>query len=223
MQAMSTVRIIRGPTIMLTSGRYFDFEDPGACEFLITDVAHSLSNLCRFTGHCSEFYSVAQHCVLVSYAVPPEHALKGLMHDSAEAFIGDVSKPLKILLPDYAVIEGRVEEAVFSRFGLAAPFPPSIKQGDLTLLRTEQRDVMRADSDVWALANGSAPLPGRIKPLAPEAARREFIRRFEELGGTVPARQACATSNGGPKCLAPMSPKQAEEAFMQRFNELTYA
>lgn len=176
-----TVAHIKGPIIMLASGQYFDLEAPESSAFTIDDIAHALSQICRYTGHCREFYSVAQHSVLVSHAVPDEHALAGLMHDASEAFIGDVSKPLKMLLPDYKRIEDRVEHAVFARFGLPSKLPRCVKDADLVLLRTEQRDLMGADGHNWSFTEGVMPLPDRIKPLAPSDAKMLFLSRFAEL------------------------------------------
>lgn len=176
-----TVTVIKGPTIMLASGRYFDLEDPASAEFDIEDIAHALAHICRYTGHCRTFYSVAQHSVLVSHAVPQEHAFAGLMHDAAEAFIGDVAKPLKILLPDYKKIETRIEAAVFARFGLPSELSPAVKTADRVLLRTEQRDLMGADGHAWSFTKGTEPLPERINPLSPTAAKALFMARFDEL------------------------------------------
>jgi uncharacterized protein len=181
-----TVTRIKGPTIMLASGGYFDLEDPDASEFGIADIAHALSNICRYTGHCRTFYSVAQHSVLVSCAVPPKHAFAGLMHDAAEAFIGDVSKPLKILLPDYKVIEQRIEAVVFKRFGLDADLPPCVKVADRVLLRTEQRDLMGADGHVWGFTEGAEPLQTRIVPVGPEVAKAAFLTRYSALAPRTP-------------------------------------
>lgn len=176
-----TVTRIKGPTILLESGRYFDLQDPESSEFDITDVAHALAHICRFTGHCHTFYSVAQHSVLVASNVPREHAFAGLMHDAAEAFIGDVAKPLKMMLPDYKLIEERIEAAVFKRYGLPPKLPACVKKADLVLLRTEQRDLMNADRHVWTPTEGVEPLARRIEPMLPAAAKREFLTWYSVL------------------------------------------
>lgn len=172
------------PDIQTVSGHRFNFLTPEESTFDIEDVAHALSHICRFTGHTREFYSVAQHSVLVSRLVPPEFALQGLMHDAAEAFIGDVSSPLKRMLPEYKVIEARVEEAVFARFGLPAVFDPSVKDADLVALATERRDLMLHTGDIgidWSVLQGRQPVVPKVFPMAPAHARQAFLDRWWEL------------------------------------------
>lgn len=168
-------------SIKLSSGRYFDLAHPESAVFGIEEIAHALSQICRFTGHCREFYSVAQHSVMVSHIVPPEHALAGLLHDAPEAFVGDVAKPLKTMLPDYAEVEAAVEAVVFRRFGLPEKLHACVKVADLVMLRTEQRDLMRDDGVVWRGAEGVRPLALKLVPVGPKEARQAFLARFEEL------------------------------------------
>ncbi|WP_231937855.1 metal-dependent phosphohydrolase [Burkholderia lata] len=178
------------PRILTASGRYFDFLSPDPESIVIEDIATALSRICRFTGHTTRFYSVAQHSVLVSYLVPPEYALQGLLHDASEAYLGDVSSPLKQLLPDYKAIEQRVESAILGRFGLSVPLHPSIKDADVRALVTERRDFMPkpaeryrvTDSVAWSWTDGveataAVPLP----TFNPAVARVVFLARYEEL------------------------------------------
>jgi hypothetical protein len=168
-------------TIITASGQYFNLETPEPSDINIDDIAHALSNICRYTGHTRVFYSVAQHATLVSRVVPEECALYGLLHDAAEAYIGDVSRPLKALLPDYRLLEVGVEAAVFRRFRLTQPMPAVVKHADLVLLRTEQRDLLGADRHVWQSTEGLEPLPIVIDPMPPAVARNAFLARFYEL------------------------------------------
>ena len=109
------VRIDVGPSIMLHSGAWFDFAAPNSSSFTVDDIAQGLANICRYSGQCNRFYSVAEHSLLVSEtAVGFE--LEALMHDAAEAFLGDITRPLKQMLPDYKRIESEVERAIFRQF-----------------------------------------------------------------------------------------------------------
>ena len=163
------------PTIQTVSGNYFNFLDPESSQFDILDIAHALSHICRFAGHTRLFYSVAQHSVLVSRLVPPEHALAGLLHDAPEAFICDIPAPLKRLLPDYRRIEAEVEKAVLGRFGLPAELPGCVKDADMLALRTEQRDLMHG------APAGESTADDLIIAPPPDDAYLQFVRRYRSI------------------------------------------
>lgn len=165
-----------GPSIQTVSGNLVHLNDPKVADIDIGDIAHALSHICRYTGHCREFYSVAQHSVLVSRCLPPHLALWGLLHDAAEAYIGDVSKPLKLVIEDsYGPIEERMEAVIAERFGLTTPIPAEVKEADLRMLVTEKRDLM-AECD-WGRGLPE-PYDFRITAWSPAVARRRFRMTF---------------------------------------------
>lgn len=169
--------------IQTNSGRVFDLLRPHSDAVDIEDIAHALSNVARFTGHTDVFYSVAQHSVIVSLIVPPAHALSALLHDATEAYLGDVSRPLKALLPDYRVIEKRVWQVIAKKFGLPAVLHPTVKHADQVALMTERRDLLkRVCASQWDPELEALPtLPTPIAPDPPRVARGAFIDRFIQL------------------------------------------
>lgn len=169
------------PDILTVSGTYFNFLEPHLSVITIEDIAHGLGNVCRFAGHTREFYSVAQHSYHASFLVPPEHALAALLHDAHEAYIGDMPTPLKRLIPQFKEMELRIEEAVLAHFGLALPLHPCVKQADLRMLATEQRDLLPPHDDEWALLRGVEPCRDTIHPWPAASARMAFLQRYREL------------------------------------------
>ena len=124
---------------------------------------------------------MAQHSIFVSRIVPRHLAAQGLMHDAHEAFVGDVSAPLKALLPDYKALEQRVEAAVRARFQLPAQFDPAIKHADLVALATERRDLMPFEAATWNVLQGIAAHPQEIDPMTADEAFDAFITRAFEI------------------------------------------
>lgn len=169
------------PTILTAAGQYFRFNHVEEHEYDIEEIAHALSHICRYTGHCNEFYSVAQHSVLVSLAVPRPLALQGLLHDASEAYLGDVSSPLKSLLPDYKALEGRVERAISKRFGLPFPLDPQIKTADLRMLMTEKRDICIQTAQCGKEWPNYQPYTFCVKPVSSRQAKHLFLHRFTQL------------------------------------------
>lgn len=164
------------------SGKNFYFNDPSTVK--ITDIAHALSNICRWTGHVKRFYSVAQHSVICAQQCPA-FGLRALLHDAAEAYIGDINKPLKTLLGQTIIdIESRIERAVWTRFGL------SLEPGQV-----ERRTVKSVDQRVGATEalqlmnvqncrgfDGASIITGlKIEPLYPFDAEKLFLETFKEL------------------------------------------
>ena len=171
--------------MQVASGQPHYILDPRPGDFDLREIAHSLSMLCRFNGHCRRFYSVAQHSVLVSRLVPEKWAIHGLLHDAAEAYIGDMIRPLKghHSLSGFRTIEAAHEDAIWRQFGLEWDEDAWFYVGaaDDLALAIEQRDVMARSVLLWL------PLPDptghpRIHPKPPLEARVMFEQRCIELG-----------------------------------------
>ena len=175
----------KGDWIQTYTGRAFWPADPRASEVSIQDIAHSLSKICRFGGHCKWFYSVAQHSVLVSQVVPPKHALAGLLHDATEAYVADMPRPVKRMLgAAYADMEQRVWEAICERFQLPIELPASVKLADNTMLLAERAVLLGPTPDVpgaWGWAKGLEPADVEIQSITTYDARKLFLERFTEL------------------------------------------
>jgi hypothetical protein len=167
--------------IQTASGRYFDLATPRPADICLSDIAHALSNLCRFNGHTAQFYSVAQHSVIVSQIAPPELAFAALMHDAHEAYVGDVTSPIKALLPSYRILERVAARCVRRCFGVPLVMPIEVQRADLIALATEKRDIMSPLGGDWTCLHGIEPLPGHILPLSPLRAHALFVDRFREL------------------------------------------
>lgn len=165
--------------IQTASGRRFWPLNPRGTDVRLEDIAHSLSQKCRYTGHCNGIYSVAQHSVLVSRNC--DEPLWGLMHDAAEAFLPDISAPIKPALTGFAAVENRVLEIIARAFGLEMPIPHCVHQADLVLRSTEKRDVMGPSPYPWRSVQGIGPLEQAIIPWAPIHAKQEFLSRYHEL------------------------------------------
>ena len=168
------------------SGKKLFVLDPKPEDICIEDIAGALSNLCRFNGHCDVFYSVAQHCIEVSYQVPKEWSLGGLLHDAAEAYLGDMIRPIKQVLPEFKELEKRWEKAIETAFDLQLTDEAraAIKEADSRMLLTERRDVAHR---AWGFRTwkedeqGVRPFDGILSPLPMSVNRQEFLARYREL------------------------------------------
>lgn len=149
-----------GVWIETASGKQFHPLDPQPDEIDIEDIAHALSHLCRFTGHISEFWSVAQHSLLVDDLLvehlgePVEPILIGmrltaLLHDASEAYLNDIAAPIKKLIPDYIEIEQKVTDAVVDKFNIIYPYPKVVKEMDTLALCVEAKHLLPSKGVVW--------------------------------------------------------------------------
>lgn len=147
----------------------------------LEDIAHALAHICRFTGHTSSHYSVAEHSILCAKIAADtfDHdplTRQCLMHDAAEAYIGDVSSPLKKLIKDsYETIEDYFEMCIRDRFYLGAQ-SHLVKHIDLEALRIEQRDLM--PSQEGTIANPDYSVVG----WPPVTAEKMFLQYCAKLG-----------------------------------------
>ena len=169
--------------INLFSGMRFWPLEPDPETVCIEDIAHALSCLCRYGGHSSKFYSVAEHSVKVSKLCAPGDALWGLLHDASEAYLVDVPRPLKEL-PEFAAYreaERRLQRVIAERFGIPPEQPASVTEADDTMLWIEAHSLLGSiEEDVIR----DTPIPPEmeiISPLLPVEAERLFLDRFKEL------------------------------------------
>lgn len=164
------------------SGKHFYYDRINKDDIVINDIAVSLSNICRFAGHLSHFYSVAQHAVLCSQLVPQEFAFEALMHDATEAYCQDIPAPLKRLLPDYKRMEEKIDAVIREKYGLPPIMSTPVKYADLIMLATERRDLGLDDGSFWPVLEGiPATEMFKVIPQAPGHAYGMFMERFNEL------------------------------------------
>lgn len=169
----------RGPWLQTFTGRKFHPLDPRAADLEIVDVAHALSHQCRYGGHCRSFYSVAQHSLLVSDHVPPEFALWGLLHDAAEAYLVDLPRPIKQVMPAYREIEDRLMAVICERWGLPPGEPAEVKRVDAAILVDEAKALLGPVPADWG--HTEPPLGIAIEPMPCFKAKWLFLERFEML------------------------------------------
>ncbi len=173
----------RGDWIQTYCGVQFWPLDPRPEEVRIEDIAHALSNQCRYSGHVETFYSVAEHCYRASLIVPPADALWALLHDASEAYLVDLPRPIKHfsdLGSCYRKIESAVMCVICERFGLGPDEPDTVAKADAVLLSTEKRDLMKIPPKPRTGEN-ARPLVFRIRPMTPLLAELAFLGRFEKL------------------------------------------
>lgn len=176
-----------GDWIQTKSGKKMYPLDPHPEDFDIEDIAHALSNQCRFTGHVSAFYSIAEHSVRVAWHVmdiaPGDDAASfaALMHDASEAYMPDLSRPIKQSpqFQFYRDAEDNLMQKLSVRFGFQYPLPDIVHEADSILLGTEARDLMSPVVDDWHMRYEQ--LPDKVVPWTQEIAKELFLYYFDHM------------------------------------------
>ena len=154
----------------------------------IRDIAHSLALQCRFNGHVSDFYSVAEHSLLICKALQKNEVggtllhISALLHDAAETYLSDMIRPLKISLADaYGPIRRageKIDLLIADKYGLPRPFAPIIHEYDHRIINDEKR-VLFGTEKPWD--HGGQPLGVDIQCYDPREAERRFKFEFYNL------------------------------------------
>jgi hypothetical protein len=175
----------KGDWMQIATGRAFWPMDPREDEIFIEDIAAALSKLCRYGGHCTRFYSVAEHCILAARAAPEGLRLPTLMHDASEAYLSDVIRPVKAHLTNYKTIEANLERAIAGRFGLPWPMPAQVKALDEAMIADERDQAMLPAPMAWSQWNPVPPLGVELQFWSPDRAESEFLVSFRLYGGRI--------------------------------------
>lgn len=175
-----------GNTIRLRSGRYFDLANPRAEDVDITDIAGALSKTCRFGGQVESFFSVAEHCVNCARQCDLDGrtiavSFAALLHDATEAYVGDMVRPLKIMIPLFKEVELRIEKAIGERFNVDFDEHHAIiKEVDNAMVIAERKQLFTRDSVKWNGEDECRVLYPKINCYGPEEAERRYLELFEE-------------------------------------------
>lgn len=161
----------------------FHFLDPRPEEIHIGDIAHSLSLLCRFGGHCAVFYSVAEHSIIVAEVLEmmgaePVTVLAALLHDAEEAYLPDIPRPIKAHMREAVAIYNNLEDAIDKKFLLKDANWSSIRDVDRRICVTEAK-ALGIWNDQWE--DAGEPLPFQLHLWSSDDAKHLFLVNFLEL------------------------------------------
>lgn len=177
----------RGDWMQTFTGKQFYPLDPQPEEIDPMDIAHGISMQCRYNGHVSRFYSVAEHCVLIAehlieVGYDKDTILWGLLHDATESYVGDMVRPLKKHMPAFVEAEDVVMGAIAERFGLSSTTMPSaVKDADNRILLDERAALLKEPPAAWDVPFD--PLNVQIMGWEPAIAKEMYLLTLEELTG----------------------------------------
>jgi 5'-deoxynucleotidase YfbR-like HD superfamily hydrolase len=175
-------------SIQTYSGILFDVISPTIDMVNVTDIAHALSQVNRFTGHTINPYSVAEHSVHVASLLPDEYKLEGLLHDASEAYIADMATPVKHSgkMGEYRNLECNIQRVCYESFGLHLDVTThlAVKWADKVMLKVEALSLMKQPlHDVWTEMIESVHLPVHPIPRCWSSiyAEERFLNLFDRL------------------------------------------
>lgn len=183
-----------GNWICTSTGRQVFPLNPKAEDISIEDVSHALSHQCRYTGHTFSFYSVAEHSIWVARGVAAlggniTEQRWGLIHDASEAYLSDISSPVK-RHPSFAFyreVEKGLMRAIAEHFGLPAQEPEVVRYVDAQMIAFESMDkrIIKNRHPGWPLVPQDERLRAAIdlQCLLPASAHGEFMVHYKELFG----------------------------------------
>lgn len=157
----------------------FHFLKPTSSEIDIRDIAHSLALTCRFGGHCSRYYSVAEHSVRVSMLVDDKSKLSALLHDAAEAYVPDIPSPIKYVTPEFSMIYKNLEEAILLKFDAYDADWALIKNIDKRLCALEAKEFKLWNKD-WQDLGQPLKIDSKLFGWGPKRAEHTFMEAFRE-------------------------------------------
>ena len=179
-----------GEYLLTFSGKQFYVADPQPDSILIEDIAHGLSNLCRFVGAVKSFYSVAQHSLLVEEEVERVIGkddwtvvvrLKALIHDAPEYITNDCARPVRRMIPAFNRLDSRIWNVVCQKFNLEPKWESVIADADDTILLAERRDLLVPSSYHWVEQDKHQASAKKIVPMTPGQAEIKFLEKFYQL------------------------------------------
>lgn len=175
--------------IQTYTGRLYNPWNPKPEQISLIDIAHGLSQICRFCGQSKHLWSVAQHSLLVltildDQGYDEEVQLAGLLHDAPEAYLNDLNPIIKADLPRYRQLETLAIHTIYRGLGMLPLFADHkdvVKAADLVALATERRDMMGHPHIIWSDIQNIRPLPQKLRCIDPPEAKHRFLVIADEL------------------------------------------
>lgn len=169
-------------------GETFDPASGDITRIAIFDIAHALAHLCRYCGHCQRFYSVAEHSVLVYKIIKKlwpddlEAQWAGLLHDATEAYLGDITTPVKILIPQFNKMESLLAKKIANKFKIRSNLriKARVRKADAIALSTEARELF-TDVSTWKAIENVKPESALLDssfPMSSKPAKDLFVTTY---------------------------------------------